>query len=181
MRYFLINTHKWLYFPYYILIGYSLLWNEVLGYDLVYKIVSFYLCRIQLGQPATVKVAANLVRLLSYNNKVWPWCFFLVIQFNLHGWVSTNNNSNSDKHRVFKPLLYSDSKYSLLYLTLRPFLGSSICMVEFPPIMIVSIPSTVFLKFCFLPTWFDFKACSVKALITLSFIVHFGDSLSDSF
>jgi len=32
----------------------------------------FYLCRIQLGQPATVKVAANLVRLLSYNNKVWP-------------------------------------------------------------------------------------------------------------
>lgn len=26
--------------------------------------------RIQLGQPATVKVAANLVRLLSYNNKV---------------------------------------------------------------------------------------------------------------
>lgn len=26
--------------------------------------------RIQLGQPATVKVAANLVRLLSYSNKV---------------------------------------------------------------------------------------------------------------
>uniref|UniRef100_A0A7N0TWK6 Uncharacterized protein n=1 Tax=Kalanchoe fedtschenkoi TaxID=63787 RepID=A0A7N0TWK6_KALFE len=25
--------------------------------------------RIQLGQPATVKAAANLVRLLSYNNK----------------------------------------------------------------------------------------------------------------
>ncbi|RVW34452.1 Proteasome subunit beta type-6 [Vitis vinifera] len=26
-------------------------------------------CSIQLGQPATVKVAANLVRLISYNNK----------------------------------------------------------------------------------------------------------------
>ena len=30
----------------------------------------FFMHRIQLGQPATVKVAANLVRLLAYNNKV---------------------------------------------------------------------------------------------------------------
>lgn len=30
----------------------------------------FLIYRIQLGQPATVKVAANLTRLLSYNNKV---------------------------------------------------------------------------------------------------------------
>jgi hypothetical protein len=29
------------------------------------------LCRIQLGQPATVKVAANLIRLLAYQNKVF--------------------------------------------------------------------------------------------------------------
>jgi 20S proteasome subunit beta 1 len=27
------------------------------------------ICRIQLGQPATVKVAANLIRLLAYQNK----------------------------------------------------------------------------------------------------------------
>ena len=33
--------------------------------------------RIQLGQPATVKVAANLVRLLAYNNKVCVSLLFL--------------------------------------------------------------------------------------------------------
>lgn len=27
--------------------------------------------RIQLGQPATVKVSANLIRMLAYNNKVY--------------------------------------------------------------------------------------------------------------
>lgn len=32
--------------------------------------IFFFSCSIQLGQPATVKVAANLVRLISYNNKV---------------------------------------------------------------------------------------------------------------
>jgi len=33
------------------------------------------LCRIQLGQPATVKVAANLIRLLAYQNKVCSIAF----------------------------------------------------------------------------------------------------------
>lgn len=37
--------------------------------------------RIQLGQPATVKVAANLVRLLSYNNKVWFYCSGLPVRY----------------------------------------------------------------------------------------------------
>lgn len=41
-------------------------WNEVELHTLVFS----YGCRIQLEQPATVKVAANLVRLLAYNNKV---------------------------------------------------------------------------------------------------------------
>lgn len=39
--------------------------------------------RIQLGQPATVKVAANLVRLLSYNNKVCERELVAILVFSL--------------------------------------------------------------------------------------------------
>lgn len=36
------------------------------------------LCRIQQGQPATVKVAANLIRLFAYNNKVCIYYSFIL-------------------------------------------------------------------------------------------------------
>jgi hypothetical protein len=41
----------------------------MISWRLIWDLMGF-VCRIQLGQPATVKVAANLVRLLSYSNKV---------------------------------------------------------------------------------------------------------------
>jgi hypothetical protein len=36
------------------------------------------MCRIQLGQPATVKVSANLIRLLAYQNKVCLYSHFIM-------------------------------------------------------------------------------------------------------
>lgn len=62
----------------------------ILFYDVVLQSFNFFGCRIQLGQPATVKVSANLVRLLSYQNKVvsssllsFYWDFVLYIILNL--------------------------------------------------------------------------------------------------
>lgn len=47
--------------------------------------------RIQLGQPATVKVAANLVRLISYNNKVR--IFLFLNDFSYLNELKENNNN----------------------------------------------------------------------------------------
>lgn len=55
------------------LLPFGILLDNISNVDLYLPlwVFIFYVYRIQLGQPATVKVAANLVRLLSYNNKVW--------------------------------------------------------------------------------------------------------------
>jgi hypothetical protein len=46
-------------------------------------------CRIQLGQPATVKVAANLIRLLAYQNKVCSVAFQVPAQTFKHTLLSS--------------------------------------------------------------------------------------------
>ena len=57
-------------------------------------------CRIQLGQPATVKVSANLIRMLAYNNKVQAFVFFLfkaaVCLAVLLAILTQNKNSGGD-------------------------------------------------------------------------------------